>query len=68
MLDVTVNQGSKSCWFWHKWNVVAELEVTQYMICEKCHTRRIYQNSHSYQPVNWDWVEGETNVVNENLK
>ena len=69
MLDVKVSRtGYKPCWFWHKWNIVGEIGMSHYMTCEHCHTRRVKQQSSGYQPINWDWVDGSTNVVNGKLK
>ena len=68
MLDVKVTQGQDSCWLWHKWELVEELGMSQYLVCKRCKTRRIKQYSSSYQPVNWDWVQGNTDTVNNPRK
>jgi len=48
--------------FIHRWKLVRDTGVTHYLECEKCNKRTYKQHQSCYQPVDWDWVNGNRDI------
>lgn len=49
--------------FWHRMILVKDNGFTKYISCTSCETRQIIQPDFGYQPINWDWLNFETNEI-----
>src|SRR5699024_4740486 len=66
MMICTMTRKGQKHRFWHRWRSVRRSICgdghTTYQQCQSCRARRVLQKPGGYQPVDWDWVAGKSEL------
>lgn len=66
MHTVAASHWPSDCWFFmHRYELARDTGATKYYQCRRCRSRKAEQVSTVYQPIDWDWIKDERDIVIE---